>query len=361
MVATSNLYFALSDMDAQTANVLLVGDRANLGITRDEALRIYEQRRQEVAGYLQSSGATAGDDQATGNELRAVLVALGRYEALAAQAILVEKQSPARPGRPTAAALELYRQATDVMHQQLLPAARRLTDGSAALVEHRYAAAQSSISGSTVAVTAIGVLLLAFLGGLQLFLLRRYRRLLNPLMALATLAALALLTASLVVLVRSEETLRAVKKDAFDSVLALGQARAISYDANADESRYLLDPARAGQYESAFAVKSRQLADVGDVGVDGYDPALRRGLSDYHDDGGEVTFGGYYGTALRNITFPGERAVADLTVQRYQAYQLADRRIRRLNTSGELDEAIRFAPAPPPTTPTASTTATTRH
>ena len=43
------------------------------------------------------------------------------------------------------------------------------------------------------------------------------------------------------------EHLRVAKKDAFDSVLALTQARAVSYDANADESRYLIDPDRAAK------------------------------------------------------------------------------------------------------------------
>jgi hypothetical protein len=38
--------------------------------------------------------------------------------------------------------------------------------------------------------------------------------------------------------------LKVAKQDAFDSILALTQARAVSYDANADESRYLVDPAR---------------------------------------------------------------------------------------------------------------------
>ncbi len=39
--------------------------------------------------------------------------------------------------------------------------------------------------------------------------------------------------------------MRAAKKDAFDSILALSQTRAVSYDANADESSYLVDPGRA--------------------------------------------------------------------------------------------------------------------
>jgi hypothetical protein len=52
------------------------------------------------------------------------------------------------------------------------------------------------------------------------------------------------------------------KQDAFDSVLALSRMRAVSYDANADESRYLVDPARAGQYRQAFLDKSQQVLQL---------------------------------------------------------------------------------------------------
>ncbi|HEY1324775.1 MAG TPA: hypothetical protein VGF32_31250, partial [Streptosporangiaceae bacterium] len=37
-----------NDMDAQVANVLLVGDDQTLGITRAQALAIYEQRRRQA-------------------------------------------------------------------------------------------------------------------------------------------------------------------------------------------------------------------------------------------------------------------------------------------------------------------------
>src|SRR5690606_9848246 len=43
VAASSDLYLALSDMDAQTANVLLVGD----GDRAEEAERIYDRRRGE--------------------------------------------------------------------------------------------------------------------------------------------------------------------------------------------------------------------------------------------------------------------------------------------------------------------------
>lgn len=44
---------------------------------------------------------------------------------------------------------------------------------------------------------------------------------------------------------RLRRPLHGARRDAFDSVVALSRARAIAYDANADESRYLLDPSAA--------------------------------------------------------------------------------------------------------------------
>lgn len=348
VVATSNLYFALADMDAQIANVLLVGERG-------EPMQTYEKRRDEVASQLQRTGAIAGDNQAIGTELRAVLVALGRYEGLAAQAILANRPTaagpppsgpapPAEAGRTTAAALELYRRATGVMHEELLPAAKRLTDRSVALVGSHYAHAQSATTGAVAIVATVGLLVLSLLGGLQLFLIRRHRRLLNPPLAIGTLATLVLLLTGLNAVTDSEADLRAVKEDAFNSIVALQQARAVSYDANADKSRYLLDPGNAVRYERDFGTKSMQLLDAG-VGddVDRYNDALRRTLDDYRRYGGRATFGGYFGSAMRNITFPGEGFAASQTLARYQEYQLVDREVRRLNAQGKRAEAIRLA------------------
>src|SRR5687767_9763702 len=50
VVSTSNLYFALSDMDAQVANIMLVGARTDLGVTRAGAQDRYDSRRTEVNG-----------------------------------------------------------------------------------------------------------------------------------------------------------------------------------------------------------------------------------------------------------------------------------------------------------------------
>ena len=45
VLATTDLYFRLGDMDAQVANVLLVGGQRGLGIDHQQAQAIYEQDR----------------------------------------------------------------------------------------------------------------------------------------------------------------------------------------------------------------------------------------------------------------------------------------------------------------------------
>src|SRR6185312_8844698 len=57
VLATTDLYFRLNDMDAQVANVLLVGGQRGLGIDRQQAQAIYEQDRRH-APSLTTSAAT---------------------------------------------------------------------------------------------------------------------------------------------------------------------------------------------------------------------------------------------------------------------------------------------------------------
>jgi hypothetical protein len=109
-------------MDAQVANVLLVGDDQTLGITRAQALAIYEQRRRQADADLQTV-AGAGGDTAIGEQIRGVLDLPVSYEALAAQTVVLAQQAHAPAGYPPAAALAGYRQATDLLTTRLLPAA----------------------------------------------------------------------------------------------------------------------------------------------------------------------------------------------------------------------------------------------
>jgi len=341
VAAAGDLYFALNDMDAQVANVLLVGFEQGLGFTRDQALSIYEQRRRQADNDLQRAAAAA-TDPGTQQAIRDVLDQLGRYEALAAQAILLDGQESHAAGHPPAAALAAYRQATGLLATGLLPAAQDLTDRNARALEDTYQSQRGTTLTLRRWVAVIGAVLLAVLVVLQVYLYRRFHRVLNPALALATLLALGFTVAGAGLLGGEAEHLRVAKKDAFDSILALTQARAVSYDANADESRYLVDPDRAGQYQQAFLVKSLRLVGLPDATIGTYDGSLDAALRAYRDDHADVGWQGFYGTEFRNITFTGERQAAEATVARYQTYQLDDRRIRELVTSGQLRDAIAF-------------------
>ena len=342
VTAATDLYFVLNDMDAQVANVLLVGQDQNLGFTRQQALDIYDQRRRQAATDSQLAATAVGADAAGQQAVRAILDHLGRYQALAAETILLDGQSPHPAGRPPAAALQRYRQATDLLKSDLLPAARVLIDRNAHALQVSYNHQRATAVTLRGWLIVVGVLLLLELAALQLYLARRFRRQINPILAAATLAAVVLTLFAGVILSDTVEHLRVAKKDAYDSVFALTQARAVSYDANAYESRYLVDPARAGQYESAFLAESQQLARLGGADIAGYDTALQAALQAYHARNTDVRIDGYFGTELRNITFSGERAAADRTLDRYQVYQRDDRRIRALAAGGDLRGAIAF-------------------
>ena len=267
---------------------------------------------------------------------------LGSYEALAGEAMYLDGQSSGQPGRPPAAALILYRQATDLLQGSILPSARSLTNQNTATLDAVYQAKWSAARYGALWVALCGAALLAVLIGVQLYFAVRYRRIFNPALAGATLIAVALVAGSTIELSAAAGQLHVAKAEAFDSIIALSQARATSDDANADESRYLVDPARAAQYQQAFENKSQQLVQLAGAGIFQYDAALAQAITAYHANNADIRFGGYFGVEFRNITFTGERLAAVGALAAYQVYERDDRHIRALNRSGDLRAAIAF-------------------
>jgi len=331
--AATGLYFSLNDMDAQVANVLLVGGNASLAADRADDLAIYGSDRAAADQDLQQATVTEAGDASAQGDLRSVLDRIGQYDALAADALLTGQQAGGSAGRVPAASVGYYQQATDLMQTGILPEVGSLTSVSASEVDTTYQAGLTTARTGIVVVIVVGVLLVAAAVALQLYLMARCRRMINPALIAATLVAIALVATTVAQLSTEAGHLRVAKQEAFDSIIALTQARAVSYDANADESRYLVDPGRAAQYQQAFLVKSEQIADVGPVGIFAYDAALAADIRAYDGNNSDVRFGGYLGAEFRNITFPGERAAAVRTLLAYQVYERDDRVLRALGKS----------------------------
>ncbi|KAA2255211.1 hypothetical protein F0L68_28735 [Solihabitans fulvus] len=342
VAASADLRFALSDLDAQVANVLLVGTDAEFAGNRRQALDTYEKRRVQVDADVQQVAANGGADPSTQRSIRTVLDDLGRYEALAGEALLLNENSHDPVGRPGAKTLDLYRQATGVM-AHALKAAQELTNANHRILGDAYAVSHGDTSWSQSLVMLLGILVCGALVLLQLYLRWRLRRLVNPAVAVATLLVACLTVAAIVLLVNEQDKLKVAKKDAFDSVVALSEARALSYDANADESRYLLDQDHAADYERAFHEKAEQIATlpgVNDLGQ--YVQALDDAAARYQRDPRDVRFDGLFGTEVRNVTFDGEQAAAEHLLAAYSTYQRDDQGLRSLSRSGQLRQAVAF-------------------
>ncbi|WP_246594882.1 hypothetical protein [Actinoplanes auranticolor] len=267
----ADLYFALSDLDAQVARMVLVGDAAELSGSQLDALGTYQQRSRQIDEDLQRSLTTV-----TGQADRAIVLELMHelavYRRWVWQTLTAQSQAPPQPpGRLPPDALGYYTQATNVLHLRLLPAAERLRDAGESRLDRAYAAKGTTEAWAVGSVLVLGGGLLVLLVALQVWLARRFRRWLNPALALATVLVLGLTAGVCLVVVAQGQRLSAARNDHLTPYLALSQARALSYDAAADTSRYLLS-GNLALYQQDFAGKSARLTAVaGDL-----------------DDGGQV-------------------------------------------------------------------------
>jgi len=328
--AMTGLYFALNDMDAQVANVLLVGGGTALAANRTQDMKTYASDRTVADRDLEQAAVSEAGNESAERELALVLDRMGQYETLAADALLAGGQAHSVVGRAPAAAIAYYQRATGLMQSGILPAVGSLTTVSTANLDAAYQGGETAAGTGTVWLAALGGLLAVVLIAFQFHLAVRFRRLVNPALAAATVLAVAFTAVAAGRLGAESGQLRMAKQDAFDSIQALSLARAVSYDANADESRYLVDPGRAAQYQQAFLTKSQQIVNVGPVGISGYDAALAADIKAYERDNAQVRFGGYLGAEFRNITFPSERQAAVAALLSFQRYEKDDRTMRAL-------------------------------
>ena len=188
-----------------------------------------------------------------------------------------------------------YRAAGIIMDGTILPAADDLDKANNDVLEREYEHQSSLSLVARVFVALLGLVALAALCMAQLFLSRRTRRTINPALLAATVLTLGLEIYSFHGMTSEAHDLHVAREDAFTSVHALWQARALAFSANGSESRYLLDPQHAGEYEAEFRTRKNAVSGL---------------LAD----------------ELRNITFPGEREAADRTVPSLQSLRLDRRR-----------------------------------
>lgn len=338
--SAADLDLALNDMDAQAANILLSsgdGGRGRLKTPYGKAVGFYGDARRDIGHDLRTLAVAAQGDRSDEKTVESLTDHFAEYQELIGRAL----ENDGRTGGKASALVD-YRRATDLLRHELLPEAETLVSANNDAFNHEYTSARSTLSHRLAAVTALGVLLLGVLGLLQWYLARRFRRILNPGVLAASACVLLATVLGVQLLSASAGHLRGARRDAFDSVVALSRARAIAYDANADESRFLLDPDRRDQYAQSFLAKSQQLYGLTGATLSSYDARLAQSRRAYRFDHHDLRFTGEFRREFENLTFPGERAAAEKTVDAYAVYQRDDRRIRALAAAGKEREATEF-------------------
>jgi hypothetical protein len=323
VITALRLKDALAGMDANAANELLFPPGRGA-----EALKGYEERLDKFAERL-----VAVAENITYGEAE-------RQPILTIQRMTIEYITKLQQARDFHAAgkrsdaIVAYRSAAEVLDQTLLPAVNDLERTNFNALQQSYREQSETIARQLFLTIISGCLLIGGLVGLQLWLHHHLRRMLNPLLLIATLLAVGGLGDTTLRSLTASNHFENAKSDAFTSIRALRQARALAYGANADESRYLLDPANAARHEQAFFDKVNQIAKI---------PVGKTFAMVIIESAQGKTVPGFTGSLaeeLSNITYKGERESAIANLKALGIYLEIDRQIRQLASSGNYQAAI---------------------
>ncbi len=323
IINAQRIKHSLAGMDANAVNELIVKPGYN-----PQAIINYEERRHALAERLVAAAESISYDEAERKPILAMQVAVGEYIAKIQQARDFNQRGDA------AAVLGAYRAAAEIMDKTLLPAADELDKVNLQILERTYAQQRFASARYLFSVVIFGLLLIGVLVALQLFLSRRMRRTLNPMLLGATAIALFFLSYTIHVLGSGIHHLKVAKEETFRSIHSLQKARTLAYIIKADESRYLLDRQRAAIHEQNFFNRTAQLATL---------PPNQTYVSIFAAASQATKiegFTGYLADSLNNITLPGERETAMVSLYMFGDYIYYDQKIRQLVQSGKYQEAI---------------------
>ncbi|HEY9606183.1 MAG TPA: hypothetical protein V6C85_31545 [Allocoleopsis sp.] len=323
IITAQRIKDGLAGMDANAVNELLVKSGQN-----PEAIKGYEERRQKLAERLVAAAENITYGDAERKPIQTLQLAVGDYMMQIQRAKDFNERGDAN------GVLMSYREAARIMDKTLLPAADALDKANSEELEQTYLAERFASGRSLFIIILFGLLLIGVLVALQVFLSHRMRRLLNPMLLAATAIAIVFVGYTTRAFLLASHQLKVAKEDAFVSVHALRQSRALAYSANADESRYLLDAALASTHQQAFFTKAAEIAKVPSGQT--FEAVATAAAQGQKVEG----FTGFLGEELNNITFPGEREAAVATLSTFGTYLNIDQQIRQLQQSGKHAQAI---------------------
>lgn len=277
---SADLYFSLSDLDAEAARLVLLGNGADpasgaLDLAGDQVatLTAYNERTAQADADLRLLAASAGSgDQAT---IAALVGGVTEYHQIADAAIALDQTAPstvpdtmgASAGQPAATAIGYYARAATLMQSQLLPKAKALRDSKAQSLSDAASSARLAGLIGASAAGACGLLALVLAIRAHGRLRRWFRRSANPGVLVAAFVSLGLALGAASALASTAGDVSEAGSH-FADYLAVTRTRAASYDVDGAVTRYLLMPdTTQGPLQAARSSAARELVGLGAAGV----------------------------------------------------------------------------------------------
>lgn len=223
-----DIYRSLSDADATAASAFLANGSETPALRtryRDDVARAGSA----ISLALRATSGASDPDSRSSDRLRSLAIGIPVYTGLIETARAYDRQ------QLTLGAAYL-REASTLMRGTLLPAAQELFE----LETGRLADAQRRGGDFPVLVLIAGLLLLVALAGAQVFLTRRTNRLVNPGLAVASLATVVALVWVTVAVGSAVGNLNIGRETGSEQFIRLAEARVLVLQARADESLTLI-------------------------------------------------------------------------------------------------------------------------
>jgi hypothetical protein len=322
IITAQQLQDSFADMDASLANELLLKPGTN-----QQELVNFDKNRKKIADRLVAAAKNITYPE------EEVLIEKLQLNGSSYLLKLQEARDVHKRG-DLISTLNIYRSAANIMDRDIIPQAAELNRVNSQQLEKTYADQSFKTVGSSFLIAIVGLAQVAILVIIQLFLYQRMRRILNLPLLGATAIAIIFLGYTLTSLLGAASNLKIAKQDAFNSLHSLRQMRSLSYRANADESRYLLDRVNAAGHERSFNEKIAKIITLP------ADLPISNVIANTTQSRNTPGLTGLFADELNNITFTGERELAIQTFKAFNDYLAIDKQIRQLAGSGKIAEAI---------------------
>ena len=249
VMAAHKIKIYIETLDADLVNELLGKPGEMADYVKD-----FDKNRVEIGKQIiaASKNITYGDAEQV--PIQQIQDSLGRY------LMVAQAARDAHVRGEQASILSEYRKGYTIFKEEIVPAANDLNAANNSVLQATYEAQKRASQQTLILTLVAGSTLVLLLIVTQVYVTRNFRRMLNPALALATVVAVVFVWYTASTFVSHSHNLQGVKQDSYDSVAALLDARADAYEANAAESRWLLDRQMRAEHERTFFAYAGKLA-----------------------------------------------------------------------------------------------------